>query len=170
MELAEKEGAYETRTRDRPLPRGQLQYDMWGVTPSDRWDWAGLKEKIAQHGMRNSLLMALRCPRRQYCADSGQQREHGAVHVSNMYNRRVLAGEFTIVNKHLLRDLTARRLLDRAPCATSIIANRRIHPERGRRFPEGHPRRVQNRVGDPPARHPGHGRGPRTRTSARARA
>jgi len=57
MELAEAQGAYETY-EGSPASKGNLQFDMWDVTPSDRWDWAGLKAKIAQHGMRNSLLMA----------------------------------------------------------------------------------------------------------------
>ena len=56
-ELAEKDGPYET-FRGSPAGNGQLQYDLWGVTPTDLWDWASLKEKIAQHGLRNSLLVA----------------------------------------------------------------------------------------------------------------
>ncbi|CAM9732940.1 unnamed protein product, partial [Laminaria digitata] len=57
VKLAEKLGPYETY-EGSPASQGLLQYDMWGVTPSDRWDWAGLKAKLAQHGMRNSLLLA----------------------------------------------------------------------------------------------------------------
>jgi len=104
MELAEKEGHYETYPGS-PASKGQLQYDMWGVTPSDRWDWAGLKAKIAQHGMRNSLLMAP-MPTASTAQILGNN-ESTEPFTSNMYNRRVLAGEFTVVNKHLLRDLTA---------------------------------------------------------------
>ena len=57
MELAKDEGAYETY-KGSPASEGQLQFDLWGVEPSGRWDWAGLKEKIAEHGMRNSLLLS----------------------------------------------------------------------------------------------------------------
>lgn len=56
-ELAEKEGSYET-FHGSPADNGQLQFDLWGVTPTDLWEWASLKEKIAQHGLRNSLLLA----------------------------------------------------------------------------------------------------------------
>ncbi|CAM9608551.1 unnamed protein product [Hapterophycus canaliculatus] len=57
VELAEKQGPYETY-EGSPASKGLLQFDMWGVTPSDRWDWAGLKAKMARHGLRNSLLLA----------------------------------------------------------------------------------------------------------------
>merc|ERR1712037_21737 len=88
--------------------KGQLQFDMWGVTPSDQWDWVGLKEKIAQHGMRNSLLMAP-MPTASTAQILGNN-ESVEPFTSNMYNRRVLAGEFTVVNKHLLRELTSKEL------------------------------------------------------------
>mmetsp|Transcript_7236 Transcript_7236/g.15654 ORF Transcript_7236/g.15654 Transcript_7236/m.15654 type:complete len:819 (+) Transcript_7236:81-2537(+) len=104
MELAKEEGHYETYPGS-PASQGQLQFDMWGVQPSDRWDWAGLKEKIAEHGMRNSLLMAP-MPTASTAQILGNN-ESTEPFTSNMYNRRVLAGEFTVVNKHLLRDLTA---------------------------------------------------------------
>jgi len=104
MELAEAEGAYESY-EGSPASKGNLQFDMWDVTPSDRWDWAGLKAKIAQHGMRNSLLMAP-MPTASTAQILGNN-ESTEPFTSNMYNRRVLAGEFTVVNKHLLRDLTA---------------------------------------------------------------
>ena len=57
MELAEENGAYKTY-EGSPVSKGILQYDMWNITPSDRWNWKTLKEKIAKHGVRNSLLMA----------------------------------------------------------------------------------------------------------------
>jgi len=104
MELAKEEGHYETYPGS-PASQGVLQFDMWGVQPSDRWDWAGLKEKIAEHGMRNSLLMAP-MPTASTAQILGNN-ESTEPFTSNMYNRRVLAGEFTVVNKHLLRDLTA---------------------------------------------------------------
>jgi ribonucleoside-diphosphate reductase alpha subunit len=104
-ELAEEEGPYETY-EGSPASQGQLQFDMWGVTPSDRWDWAGLKAKIAKHGLRNSLLMAP-MPTASTAQILGNN-ESTEPYTSNMYNRRVLAGEFTVVNKHLLRELTSQ--------------------------------------------------------------
>ena len=85
MELAEAEGHYETYPGS-PASQGRLQFDMWGVTPSDRWDWAGLKEKIAKHGMRNSLLMAP-MPTASTAQILGNN-ESTEPFTSNMYNRR----------------------------------------------------------------------------------
>lgn len=104
-ELAAEEGPYETY-EGSPASQGQLQFDMWGVTPSDRWDWAGLKAKIAKHGLRNSLLVAP-MPTASTAQILGNN-ESTEPFTSNMYNRRVLAGEFTVVNKHLLRELTSQ--------------------------------------------------------------
>ncbi|GAX11074.1 ribonucleoside-diphosphate reductase subunit M1 [Fistulifera solaris] len=106
-ELAEIDGPYSTYVGS-PASQGQLQFDLWGVTPSDRWDWAALKERIAQHGLRNSLLLAP-MPTASTAQILGNN-ESTEPFTSNMYNRRVLAGEFTVVNKHLLRELTARGL------------------------------------------------------------
>ena len=102
-ELAEKEGAYETYPGS-PVSQGILQYDMWNVTPSDRWDWAALKQKIAQHGVRNSLLLAP-MPTASTSQILGNN-ECFEPYTSNIYVRRVLSGEFQIVNPHLLKDLT----------------------------------------------------------------
>jgi len=106
-ELAKSEGSYETY-EGSPASQGILQYDMWNVTPSDRWDWAGLKENIKENGMRNSLLLAP-MPTASTAQILGNN-ESTEPYTSNMYNRRVLAGEFTIVNKHLLRELTSSGL------------------------------------------------------------
>jgi ribonucleoside-diphosphate reductase subunit M1 len=103
-DLAEVEGHYETYPGS-PVSEGKLQFDLWGVEPSKMWDWAGLKAKIAQHGIRNSLLVAP-MPTASTAQILGNN-ESTEPFTSNMYNRRVLAGEFTIVNKHLLRELTA---------------------------------------------------------------
>ena len=106
-ELASKEGPYQSY-EGSPSSQGLLQFDLWGVSPSDRWDWASLKEKIAQYGLRNSLLVAP-MPTASTAQILGNN-ESTEPFTSNMYNRRVLAGEFTVVNKHLLRELTAMGL------------------------------------------------------------
>jgi ribonucleoside-diphosphate reductase subunit M1 len=106
-ELAKVDGPYSTY-EGSPASKGQLQFDLWGVKPSDRWDWAGLKLKIAQYGMRNSLLVAP-MPTASTAQILGNN-ESTEPFTSNMYNRRVLAGEFTVVNKYLLRELTSKGL------------------------------------------------------------
>ncbi len=102
IELARKEGHYESYPGS-PASKGQLQFDLWGVTPSDRWDWAGLKEDLAKHGMRNSLLVAP-MPTASTSQILGNN-ECFEAYSSNMYTRRTLSGEFVVVNKHLLHDL-----------------------------------------------------------------
>merc|ERR1712050_380974 len=102
-EIAEKEGPYSTY-EGSPVSKGQLQYDMWGVTPSDLHDWAALKAKIAKHGIRNSLLLAP-MPTASTAQILGNN-ESVEAYTSNIYTRRVLSGEFQVVNQHLLRDLT----------------------------------------------------------------
>ncbi|KAF7314628.1 Ribonucleoside-diphosphate reductase [Mycena kentingensis (nom. inval.)] len=104
-ELAEIDGPYETY-RGSPASLGELQYDMWGVTPSDLWDWAALKAKIAQHGLRNSLLTAP-MPTASTSQILGNN-ECFEPYTSNIYTRRVLSGEFQVVNPWLLRDLVDR--------------------------------------------------------------
>lgn len=86
-----------------PVSKGILQFDMWGVTPSDRWDWVKLKESIESHGIRNSLLIAP-MPTASTSQILGNM-ESFEPFTSNIYTRRTIAGEFVIVNKHLLRDL-----------------------------------------------------------------
>merc|ERR1711934_1205542 len=107
-ELAEKEGPYETYGGS-PASKGLLQFDLWNRTPkSGRWDWAALKTKISQHGMRNSLLIAP-MPTASTAQILGNN-ESFEPYTQNIYVRRVLAGEFVNVNRHLLRDLIARKL------------------------------------------------------------
>lgn len=108
-ELAAKEGPYETY-EGSPASKGQLQYDLWGVTPTDLWDWASLKEKIAKHGIRNSLLMAP-MPTASTSQILGNN-ECFEPYTSNIYTRRVLAGEFQVVCPWLLRELVDLGLWD----------------------------------------------------------
>merc|ERR1719335_2067611 len=110
MELAKVEGTYETY-KGSPASQGQLQFDLWGVTPkSGRWDWAALKAKIAQHGMRNSLLVAP-MPTASTAQILGNN-ESFEPYTQNLYVRRVLSGEFVQVNRHLLNDLLKAKLWD----------------------------------------------------------
>jgi len=102
-ELAERDGTYKTYP-GCPVSQGILQYDMWNVTPSNMWDWAALKEKIAKHGIRNSLLLAP-MPTASTAQILGNN-ESFEPFTSNIYSRRVLSGEFQVVNKHLVKDLT----------------------------------------------------------------
>ena len=117
--LAEELGAHPSHPGS-PASRGVLQYDMWGVTPTGRWDWAALKAKIAEHGLRNSLLLAP-MPTASTAQILGNN-ECFEPYTSNIYSRRVLAGEFAVVNQHLLRDLMSRGLWT-AEIRNQIIAH-----------------------------------------------
>ena len=108
-DMAKEEGAYET-FEGSPASEGKLQFDLWGVKPSDRWEWDILKDEIKEHGMRNSLLMAP-MPTASTAQILGNN-ECFEPYTSNIYTRRTLSGEFIVVNKHLLRDLTKLGLWD----------------------------------------------------------
>jgi ribonucleoside-diphosphate reductase alpha chain len=86
-----------------PVSEGKFQYDLWDVTPSDRWEWDVLKEEVAKYGVRNSLLVAP-MPTASTSQILGNNECFEPYH-SNIYTRRVLSGEFVVVNKHLLKDL-----------------------------------------------------------------
>lgn len=103
MELARKEGPYET-WKGSPISEGIFQFDMWNVTPrSGRWNWEELRKKVVKHGVRNSLLLAP-MPTASTSQILGNN-ECFEPYTSNIYTRRVLSGEFIVVNKHLLKDL-----------------------------------------------------------------
>jgi len=106
-ELAKVEGTYESY-EGCPVSKGILQYDMWNVTPSKRWDWAALKEQIKSYGVRNSLLLAP-MPTASTAQILGNN-ESFEPYTSNIYTRRVLSGDFQVVNQHLLKDLSDRGL------------------------------------------------------------
>ncbi|MFM7721717.1 MAG: ribonucleoside-diphosphate reductase subunit alpha, partial [Bacteroidota bacterium] len=101
-DLARRDGAYET-FQGSPASKGILQFDMWNVIPTDRWEWNVLKEEIMKYGMRNSLLMAP-MPTASTAQILGNN-ECFEPYTTNIYSRRTLAGEFIVVNKHLLKDL-----------------------------------------------------------------
>lgn len=119
-DLAKAEGAYETYAGS-PVSKGVFQFDMWGVTPSDRWDWALLKEEVKQFGVRNSLLLAP-MPTASTSQIFGNN-ECFEPYTSNIYTRRVLSGEFIIVNKHLLKDLVSLGLWNNSMKNKIIAAN-----------------------------------------------
>ncbi|KAJ6588887.1 ribonucleotide reductase alpha subunit [Mycena capillaripes] len=108
-EMAEKDGPYET-FQGSPASLGQLQYDMWGVTPSALWDWDALKAKIAKSGLRNSLVTAP-MPTASTSQILGNN-ECFEPYTSNIYTRRVLSGEFQVVCPWLLRELVELGLWD----------------------------------------------------------
>ena len=101
-DLAKLNGTYETYAGS-PVSQGIFQYDMWNVTPTNRWNWKELKEEVKQHGVRNSLLLAP-MPTASTSQVLGNN-ECFEPYTSNIYTRRVLSGEFIVVNKHLLLDL-----------------------------------------------------------------
>jgi ribonucleoside-diphosphate reductase alpha chain len=110
MEIAKEKGPYETY-QGSPISQGIFQFDMWGVKPSSgRWDWEALRAKILEHGVRNSLLLAP-MPTASTSQILGNN-ECFEPYTSNMYTRRVLSGEFVVVNKHLLNDLIELGLWD----------------------------------------------------------
>ncbi|MDT8416003.1 MAG: ribonucleoside-diphosphate reductase subunit alpha [Flavobacteriaceae bacterium] len=112
MEQAKEEGAYET-FMGSPISKGEFQHNLWGVKDeelSGRWDWAKLRKQVMKHGVRNSLLVAP-MPTASTSQILGNN-EAFEPYTSNIYTRRVLSGEFIVVNKHLLEDLIARGLWD----------------------------------------------------------
>jgi ribonucleoside-diphosphate reductase alpha chain len=120
-DLAIAEGAYET-FKGSPLSKGQFQFDLWNVKPtSGRWDWENLRLDVMNHGVRNSLLVAP-MPTASTSQILGNN-ECFEPYTSNIYTRRVLSGEFVIVNKHLLRDLVNLGLWDGSMKDKIITAN-----------------------------------------------
>ena len=110
MEIAQKEGPYKTY-EGSPVSKGIFQFDMWGIVPSSkRWDWTKLKREVKKHGVRNSLLLAP-MPTASTSQILGNN-ECFEPYTSNIYTRRVLSGEFIVVNKHLLKDLIKLKLWD----------------------------------------------------------
>ncbi len=101
-DVAQVDGPYQTY-EGSPISEGKLQFDLWNVTPTDRWDWTALREKIAKYGVRNSLLVAP-MPTASTSQILGNN-ECFEPYTSNIYTRRVLSGQFMVVNKHLLKDL-----------------------------------------------------------------
>jgi ribonucleoside-diphosphate reductase alpha chain len=119
-DLAKEQGVYESYAGS-PVSKGIFQFDMWGVEPTDRWDWTLLKEEVKKFGVRNSLLVAP-MPTASTSQIFGNN-ECFEPYTSNIYTRRVLSGEFIIVNKHLLKDLVSLGLWNNAMKNKIIAAN-----------------------------------------------
>ena len=105
VEESKKEGPYKTY-KGSPISKGEFQHNMWGVEDkelSGRWNWGKLRKDVLKHGVRNSLLVAP-MPTASTAQILGNN-ECFEPYTSNLYTRRVLSGEFIIVNKHLLKDL-----------------------------------------------------------------
>ena len=110
VEEAKADGPYETY-KGSPISQGEFQHNLWGIKDeelSGRWDWAALRKKVKKHGVRNSLLVAP-MPTASTSQILGNN-ECFEPYTSNIYTRRVLSGEFIVVNKHLLEDLVERGL------------------------------------------------------------
>ena len=110
VEEAKKDGPYQTY-EGSPISQGEFQHNMWGVQDEDlsgRWDWKKLRKQVQKNGVRNSLLVAP-MPTASTSQILGNN-ECFEPYTSNIYTRRVLSGEFIIVNKHLLKDLVKENL------------------------------------------------------------
>ena len=120
MELAKEKGTYSS-FKGSPLSDGKFQFDLWGVTPSDMWDWDTLREKIKKYGVRNSLTTAC-----MPTASTGiilGNTETFQIQTSNIYKRQTLSGEFLLVNRHLVKQLTKRNLWNKAMRDNIILEN-----------------------------------------------
>lgn len=119
-DLSKELGPYETY-QGSPVSKGIFQYDMWNVTPTNRWEWDVLKEEVKKFGVRNSLLLAP-MPTASTAQILGNN-ECFEPYTSNIYTRRVLSGEFIIVNKHLLKDLVKAGLWNKDMRQKIMTAN-----------------------------------------------
>ena len=104
-DLSKVDGPYSTY-EGSPLSKGLFQFDLWNVLPTSRWDWDNLREEVLKYGARNSLLVAP-MPTASTSQILGNN-ECFEPYTSNIYTRRVLSGEFIVVNKYLMKDLVKR--------------------------------------------------------------
>ncbi|MHB1177276.1 MAG: ribonucleoside-diphosphate reductase subunit alpha [Daejeonella sp.] len=119
-DLAKQDGAYQS-FKGSPLSKGLFQFDLWNIKPSNRHDWNTLRKEIKKYGVRNSLLVAP-MPTASTSQILGNN-ECFEPYTSNIYSRRVLSGEFIIVNKHLLKDLIQLGLWNNTMKNKIITAN-----------------------------------------------
>ena len=123
MEIAKVDKPYSSY-EGSPMSKGEFQFNMWGVSETElsgNWDWVKLRKDVKKHGVRNSLLMAP-MPTASTSQILGNN-EAFEPYTSNIYTRRVLSGEFIVVNKHLLEDLVGLGLWDNAMKEDIMRAN-----------------------------------------------
>ncbi len=119
-ELAKEKGAYET-FKNSPISEGKFQFDLWNVNPSSKWDWDSLRSKIKEHGVRNSLTTAC-----MPTASTGiilGNTETFQIQTSNIYKRQTLSGEFLLVNRYLVNELSQRGLWNKDMRDKIILEN-----------------------------------------------
>ena len=119
-DLAKVDGPYSS-IKGSPVSKGVFQFDLWGVKPTDKWEWDVLKEEVKKYGVRNSLLLAP-MPTASTAQILGNN-ECFEPYTSNIYTRRVLSGEFIIVNKYLLKDLVKEGLWTKEMRQKIMVAN-----------------------------------------------
>ena len=120
MEMAKEKGTYSSY-EGSPISENKFQFDLWGVKPSKMWDWEGLRDKIKKHGVRNSLTTAC-----MPTASTGiilGNTETFQIQTSNIYKRQTLSGEFLLVNRHLVLELSKRNLWNKAMRDNIILEN-----------------------------------------------
>ena len=120
MEIAKEKGTYSSY-EGSPLSEGKFQFDLWDTKPSDMWNWEGLREKIKKYGIRNSLTTAC-----MPTASTGiilGNTETFQIQTSNIYKRQTLSGEFLLVNRHLVKELSKRNLWNKAMRDNIILEN-----------------------------------------------
>ena len=110
-ELAELAGPHDNYSITR-VAQGDLQFDLWGIEPTDVERWQGLRDRIAEHGLRNSLLIAI-APTATIASIVGCY-ECIEPQVSNIFKRETLSGEFLQINRYLVRELQGRGMWDEA--------------------------------------------------------
>jgi ribonucleoside-diphosphate reductase alpha subunit len=120
MELAKEKGSYSS-FKGSPLSEGIFQFDLWNTKPSNMWDWESLRKKIKENGVRNSLTTAC-----MPTASTGiilGNTETFQIQTSNIYKRQTLSGEFLLVNRHLVRELSKRNLWNKEMRDNIILEN-----------------------------------------------
>ena len=120
MELAKEKGSYSS-FKGSPLSEGKFQFDLWDAKPSDMWNWDVLREKVKKHGVRNSLTTAC-----MPTASTGiilGNTETFQIQTSNIYKRQTLSGEFLLVNRHLVKELSKRNLWNKEMRDNIILEN-----------------------------------------------
>ena len=120
MEIAKEKGPYSS-FKGSPLSQGKFQFDLWNTKPSDMWDWDNLKKQIKEHGVRNSLTTAC-----MPTASTGiilGNTETFQIQTSNIYKRQTLSGEFLLVNRYLVKELSKRNLWNKEMRDNIILEN-----------------------------------------------